>query len=67
MPNKASKQMTLDEASITAERLMNLLKTIAENHYELEDDQRFSLIEIAWDMSDEINKWMNAQEGRSNG
>lgn len=67
MPNKDSVPMALDEASIKAERLVHLLQTIAENFYELEDGQKFSLVEIAWDMSGEINKWMNEQEGRSNG
>ncbi|MFU8368926.1 hypothetical protein [Raoultella ornithinolytica] len=62
-----AKNMTLQEASVVSERLMHLVQTIAENFYELEDGQKFSLVEIALDMSGEINKWMNIQEGRDNG
>lgn len=59
--------MTLTEISIVSERLCHLLQTISENHYELEDGQRFSLIEIAWEISLQIDGWMNIQEGRKNG
>ncbi|WP_431818986.1 hypothetical protein [Citrobacter braakii] len=67
MANKKSSDMTITEISIVSERLHHLLKTISEGHYEFEDGQRFSLIEIAWELSGEIEKWMNAQEGRDNG
>ncbi|AUU93085.1 hypothetical protein C2U55_25150 [Enterobacteriaceae bacterium ENNIH3] len=59
--------MTLSEISITTERLYYLLQTISEQHYEMEDNQRFSLIEIAWEISGEINDRMNTREGKHNG
>ncbi|HCB0644399.1 TPA: hypothetical protein MYL57_004451 [Klebsiella variicola subsp. variicola] len=57
--------MTLTEISIVSERLAYLLQTIAENYHHLEDAQRFSLVEIAWDISLEIDSWMNAEEKRN--
>ena len=67
MTNKKMSHMTLQEISVVTERLYYLLQTISENHYEFEDGQRFSLIEIAWEMSGTINDWMNVQEERHNG
>lgn len=64
MTNKKKSHMTLQEISVVSERLYYLLQTIAEGHYEFEDGQRFSLIEIAWEISGTINDWMNVQEGR---
>lgn len=64
MKNKKCSNITLTEISIVSERLYHLLQTISEQHYEMEEGQRFSLIEIAWEMSGEINNWMNIQEGR---
>lgn len=64
MTNKKTSSMTLQEISVVTERLYYLLQTISENHYEFEDGQRFSLIEIAWEISGAINDWMNVQEGR---
>ncbi|MEF3198638.1 hypothetical protein J8984_22390 [Klebsiella quasipneumoniae subsp. similipneumoniae] len=58
--------MTLQEASISTERLKHLIQTIAENYYEMEDGQRYSLLHIACDMSADIDGWMNAEEERRN-
>lgn len=65
--NTKAKDMTLQEASIVSERLMHLVQTIAENYYELEDKQRYSLVEIVYDFTADIDAWMNAEEGRRDG
>lgn len=59
--------MTLQEVSIVSERLFHLIQTVSENYYQLEDAQRFSLIEIAHDIAYEIELWMNAEEERNGG
>lgn len=61
------KNMTLQEASIVSEQLMHLLQTVAENYYQLEDAQRFSLMQIAYNTSVDIDSWMNAEEERDGG
>lgn len=62
---KNGSNMTMTEASIATERLHYLLQTITENHSELEDAQLFSLLEIAWDISGQINGWIKT-EGKCN-
>ncbi|MGK4413849.1 hypothetical protein ACSMDY_01820 [Raoultella ornithinolytica] len=62
-----AKNMTLQEASVVSERLMHLVQTIAENYYELEDKQRFSLVEIVCDLTADIDSWMNSEEERNHG
>lgn len=57
--------VTLQEASIATERLKYLIQTIAENYYEMEDAQRWNLLQIAYDMSADIDGWMNAEEERN--
>lgn len=59
---KNRSNMTITEASIATKRLYYLLQTITENHSELEDEQRFSLLEIAWDISGQINGWIKTEE-----
>lgn len=44
------RNMTLQEASIVSEQLLHLLQTVAENYYQLEDAQRFSLMQIAYNI-----------------
>lgn len=61
------KNMTPQEASIVSEQLMHLLQTVAENYYQLEDAQRFSLMQIAYNTSVDIDSWMNAEEERYGG
>lgn len=61
------KNMTLQEASIVSEQLMHLLQTVAENYYQLEDAQRFSLMQIAYNTSVDVDNWMNAEEERNGG
>ncbi|WGE30493.1 hypothetical protein PHA77_07790 [Edwardsiella tarda] len=56
--------MALTEISVVAERLYYLLQTITENYYDLEDEQRFHLLEIAWEISGSITNWMDAEEAR---
>ncbi|HGW2952139.1 TPA: hypothetical protein ACNP37_000738 [Raoultella ornithinolytica] len=63
----SAKNMTLQEISITSERLHHLIQTVAENYYQLEDGQRFSLINLAYDISADIETWMNAEEERDCG
>lgn len=60
-PNRIS-NVTLQEASIATEKSMHLIQTIAENYYEMEDSQRWSLLQIAYDMSADIDGQMNALE-----
>jgi len=62
---KKGSNMTITEASVVTERLYYLLQTITENHYKLEDAQRFCLLEIAWEISGQVNSWMNAEEERN--
>lgn len=59
--------VTLQEASIATERLMHLIQTIAENYYEMEDGQRWSLLQIAYNMSADIDGQMNVLEERNGG
>lgn len=59
--------VTLQEASIATERLKHLIQTIAENYYEMEDGQRWSLLQISYDMSVDIDGQMNALEERNGG
>lgn len=61
------RNMTLQEASIVSEQLLHLLQTVAENYYQLEDAQRFSLMQIAYNISADIDGWMNAEEERKGG
>ncbi|MDS6631957.1 hypothetical protein QYS46_18945 [Klebsiella michiganensis] len=61
------RNMTLQEASIVSEQLLHLLQTVAENYYQLEDAQRFSLMQIAYSISSDIDGWMNAEEERNGG
>ncbi|HHT0369844.1 TPA: hypothetical protein ACX3KG_003605 [Raoultella ornithinolytica] len=61
------RNMTLQEASIVSEQLLHLLQTVAENYYQLEDAQRFSLMQIAYNISVDIDSWMNAEEERYGG
>lgn len=56
--------VTFEEISVTSERLTYLLQTISENFFKMEEKQRFSLIEIAWILSGDIDNWMNAEEVR---
>lgn len=63
----SAKNMTLQEISITSERLHHLIQTVAENYYQLEYGQRFSLINLAYDISADIETWMNAEEERDGG
>lgn len=63
----SSGNMTLQEASIVSEQLMHLIQTLAENYYKMEDDQRYSLCQIAYNLSSGIDGWMNAEEGRNGG
>lgn len=63
----SAKNMTLQEISITSERLHHLIQTVAENYYQLEDGQRFSLINLAYDISADIETWMNAEKERDGG
>lgn len=63
----SAKNMTLQEISITSERLHHLIQAIAEKYYQLEDGQRYSLINLAYDISADIEIWMNAEEGRDGG
>ena len=59
--------VTLREASVVTERLRHLIQTIAENYYEMEDGQRYSLLHLAYDISADIDGWMNAEEERKYG
>ncbi|MGK0740027.1 hypothetical protein ACSFCX_24035 [Yokenella regensburgei] len=61
---KKAADWTIEEISIETEQLYYLLQTIAENYYKMEDSQRFSLIEIAWNFSGDVNAWLNAEEKR---
>lgn len=63
----SAKNMTLQEISITSERLNHLIQVIAENYYQLEDGQRYSLINLAYDISVDIETWMDAEEERDGG
>ncbi|MDH1318756.1 hypothetical protein N5C39_10320 [Enterobacter bugandensis] len=63
VPKKPS-EWALEEISIHAEHLYYLLQTLAENYYKMEDAQKFSLIEIAWNFSGDIDGWINAEEVR---
>jgi hypothetical protein len=55
---------SIDEISISAEQLYYQLKTIVENGSSMEKDQLFNLTEIAWNISGDINAWMQAEEER---
>lgn len=63
----SARNMTLQEISITSERLNHLIQVIAENYYQLEDGQRYSLINLAYDISVDIETWMDAEEERDGG
>lgn len=63
----SARNMTLQEISITSERLNHLIQVIAENYYQLEDGQRYSLINLAYDISVDIETWMDAEEERNGG
>lgn len=63
----SARNMTLQEISITSERLNHLIQAIAENYYQLEDGQRYSLINLAYDISVDIETWMDAEEERDGG
>ncbi|HHU4064870.1 TPA: hypothetical protein ACY3II_003402 [Klebsiella michiganensis] len=63
----SARNMTLQEISITSERLNHLIQVIAENYYQLEDGQRYSLINLAYDISVDIVTWMDAEEERDGG
>lgn len=63
----SARNMTLHEISITSERLNHLIQVIAENYYQLEDGQRYSLINLAYDISVDIETWMDAEEERDGG
>ncbi|HCB3268664.1 TPA: hypothetical protein MYU63_004909 [Citrobacter amalonaticus] len=47
---------------LRAEQLYYLLQTLAENYNSMEDVQKFSLIEIAWNFSGDVSAWFSAKE-----
>jgi hypothetical protein len=57
-----ARNWTTQEMSVHAEQLYFLLQAISENFLKMEDDQRFALIEIAWNHSADINAWFGANE-----
>lgn len=59
---KKAADWATEEMSIHAEHLYYLLQTLAENFNKMEDTQKFSLIEIAWNFSGDVNAWFSAQE-----
>lgn len=61
---KKAADWTVSEISIHAEHFYYLLQTLAENYDKMEDIQRFSLIEIAWNLSGDVNAWIRAEEKR---
>ncbi|HFP9449360.1 TPA: hypothetical protein ACHOZL_001201 [Raoultella ornithinolytica] len=65
--SKRIRNVTLQEVSIATENLMHLIQTIAENYYGMEDGQCWSLLQIAYDMSVDIDGQMNILEERNGG
>ncbi|HGU6444645.1 TPA: hypothetical protein ACNABU_005404 [Citrobacter amalonaticus] len=62
LTTKKAANWTTEEMSIRAEQLYYLLQTLAENYNSMEDVQKFSLIEIAWNFSGDVNAWFGAKE-----
>lgn len=59
---KNAANWSTEEMSIRAEQLYYLLQTLAENYNSMEDVQKFSLIEIAWNFSGDVSAWFSAKE-----
>ena len=57
-----ARNWTTQEMSVHAEQLYFLLQAISENFLKMEDDQRFALIEIAWNHSGNITAWFGEKE-----
>lgn len=62
LSTKKAANWTTDDMSIRANQLYYLLQTLTENFNNIDEDQKFSLIEIAWNFSSDINSWFSAQE-----
>lgn len=62
LTTKKAANWTTEEMSIRAEQLYYLLQTLAENYNNMEDAQKFSLIEMAWNFSGDVNAWFSAKE-----
>lgn len=62
---KKAANWNIEEISIHAEHLYYLLQTLSQNYDKMEESQRISLIEIAWNFSGDVNAWIRAEEIRN--